>query len=117
MAKVKVKVAKAAVSARNLKANEYPFDSISSGEWNIPQEDDEPLKMEYLQFNTKSLPIRVSERSIGFIKIGKKFISELLGDKSFIKADDDLSGTLVVKTKDGRNSLSLVGVTALQLIG
>ena len=117
MAKLEMKIEKASVTVRNLKAGSYPFNGLKTGEWTIPQDEDEDLVLPYLELTAKKMPIRISSRSLGFVMIGKKNLSQLVDDTCTIKPDSGLAGTLIVTTKDGRNSLALEGITAMDLLG
>ena len=117
MAKLEMKIEKASVTVRNLKAGSYPFNGLKTGEWTIPQDEDEDLVLPFLELTCEKMPVRISARSLGFVNIGDKNLSQLTGEECTIKPDSGLTGTLVITTKAGRNSLALEGVTALQLVG
>ena len=117
MAKLEMKIEKASVTVRNLKAGSYPFNGLKTNEWTIPQDEGDDVVVPYLELTAKKMPIRISSRSLGFVMIGKKNLSQLTDEKCTIKPDSGLAGTLVITTKAGRNSLALEGITAVELVG
>lgn len=117
MAKLELVIERASITVRNLKAGSYPFKGMKIGKWDIPQDEGDNVILPFLELTCKKMPVRISARSMGFLMIGKKNLSQLVGEDRTIKPDSGLAGTLVITTKDGRNNLAIEGITAMELLG